>query len=595
MPNQRWRGSLATRKLRPPRSPLRTLAKSPTGITGLDEITCGGLPKGRTTLVTGAAGSGKTLLGIEFLVRGVRQFGETGALITFEETSADLTENVRSLGIALDRLIARGRIAVDHVHLERSEIHETGDYDLDGLFVRLAHAIEAVGARRVVIDTLEVLFAGLSNPGILRAELRRLFRWLKERRVTAIVTAERGPVARDSLTRHGLEEFVSDCVILLDQRVIEQVTTRRLRIVKYRGSSHGSNEYPFLIDADGITVLPVTSLSLSHKAPTTRISSGTPALDAMLGGRGFYRGSSILVSGNAGTGKSTIAAALVAAACRRGERALYCAFEESPAQIQRNMHSVGIDLEACVRSGRLRFHAARPTAYGFEMHLADFHRAIREFHPSVVVLDPITNLTSIGSSSEAQSMLTRLIDYLKSKSITGLFTALTDNSHGIERTDAGVSSLMDTWILLRNLESDGERNRGLYVLKSRGMAHSNQIREFRLSDRGIALAPAYIGSAGVLTGTARSNQEAAERAEALRRSEARQRLRRQLERKRETLEAQVAALKLVFDAETEALAAELAESHRRERTLVNEASMRAQLRGGATAEHRGRKRQERRP
>ncbi len=587
---------MATKKLRRPRGrPSRALAKSPTGISGLDEITSGGLPKGRTTLLTGGAGSGKTLLAIEFLVQGVRQFGEPGALITFEETTADLEQNVRSLGIDLDRLIARRQIAVDHVHLERSEIHETGDYDLEGLFVRLAHAIDAVGARRVVIDTLEVLFAGLSNPGILRAELRRLFRWLKERGVTAIVTAERGPVAeRDSLTRHGLEEFVSDCVILLDHRVVEQVTTRRLRIVKYRGSTHGSNEYPFLIDTDGITVLPVTSLSLSHKASTARISSGTAGLDAMLGARGFYRGSSVLVSGHAGTGKSTLAAALVAAACRRGERALYCAFEESPAQIQRNMHSVGLDLEVCVRSGRLRFHAARPTAYGFETHLADFHRAVREFHPSVVVLDPITNLVSVGSSSEAQSMLTRLIDYLKSEGITALFTALTNGSHDAERSNAGISSLMDTWILLRNLESDGERNRGLYVLKSRGMAHSNQIREFRLSDRGITLTAAYIGGAGVLTGTARSNQEAIERAEALQRAEARQRVRRQLERKRQTLEAEVAALHLAFDAETEALAAELAESDRRERTLSNDAGLRAQLRGGASAEHRGRKRQERR-
>jgi circadian clock protein KaiC len=556
------------------------LAKSPTGIAGLDEITLGGLPRGRTTLVTGGAGSGKTLLGIEFLVQGVRQFGEPGALMAFEETIADLTENVRSLGVDLDRLIARRQIAVDHVHLERNEIQETGEYDLEGLFVRLAHAIDSVGAKRVVIDTLEVLFAGLSDPGILRAELRRLFRWLKQRGVTAIVTAERGPVTeRGALTRHGLEEFVSDCVILLDHRVDEQVTTRRLRIVKYRGSTHGSNEYPFLIDADGITVLPVTSLGLRHDASTARIPSGTPGLDAMLGGRGFYRGSSILVSGTAGSGKSSIAAALVAAACRRGERALYFAFEESPAQIQRNMRSIGINLERCVRSGRLRFHAARPTAYGFETHLSELHRAVRAFRPAVVVLDPITNLGSLGSSLEAQSMLTRLIDYLKSEGITALFTALAANSHDAEHSDAGVSSLMDSWILLRNLESDGERNRGLYVLKSRGMAHSNQIREFRLSERGISLAPVYIGGAGVLTGTARSNQEARERAEDLRRTEARRRVERQLERKRRTLEAEVAALNLTFDTETEELAAELAEADLQERTLATDASARAQLRG----------------
>jgi circadian clock protein KaiC len=557
------------------------LAKSPTGIAGLDEITFGGLPRGRTTLVTGGAGSGKTLLGIEFLVQGVQQFGESGALMAFEETTADITENVRSLGVDLDRLIARRQISVDHVHLEPSEIQETGEYDLEGLFVRLAHAIDSVGAKRVVIDTLEVLFGGLSDPGILRAELRRLFRWLKQRGVTAIVTAERGPGAeRGSLTRHGLEEFVSDCVILLDHRVDEQVTTRRLRIVKYRGSTHGSNEYPFLIDTDGITVLPVTSLGLRHDASTERIPSGTAGLDEMLGGRGFYRGSSILVSGTAGSGKSSIAATLVEATCRRGERALYFAFEESPAQIQRNMRSIGLDLARCVRSGRLRFHSVRPSAYGFETHLTELHRAVREFRPAVVVLDPITNLGSLGSDLEVQSMLTRLIDYLKSEGITALYTALTESSIHAERSDVGVSSLMDSWILLRNLESDGERNRGLYVLKSRGMAHSNQIREFKLSNRGIALSPVYIGSAGVLTGTARSNQEARERAETLRRTETRRRLRRQLEARRRRLETEVAALKLAFEAETEELAAELAEADLHERTLVTDAGTRAHLRGG---------------
>jgi circadian clock protein KaiC len=570
---------LAIRAARRSRGKSRELAKSPTGIAGLDEITCGGLPKGRTTLVTGGAGSGKTLLGIEFLAQGIRQFGEPGALIAFEETTADLMENVRSLGVDLERLIARRQIAIDHVHLERSEIQETGEYDLEGLFVRLGHAIDSVGAKRVVIDTLEVLFAGLSDLGILRAELRRLFRWLKERGVTAIVTAERAPIERDSLTRHGLEEFVSDCVILLDHRVADQLTTRRLRIVKYRGSTHGSNEYPFLIDAGGFTVLPVTSLGLTHAASSARISSGTAELDRMLGGRGFFRGSSILVSGTAGSGKTTLAAALVEAACDRGERALYCAFEESPAQIQRNMRSVGIDLERCVRSGRLRFHAARPTAYGFEAHLTELHRAVRSFRPAVVIVDPVTNLLSVGSALQVQSMLTRLIDHLKSEGITALFTSLTESSREAERSEVGVSSLMDTWILLRNIETDGERNRGLYVLKSRGMAHSNQIREFRLSEHGISLAPVYIGSAGVLTGTARSNQEASERAETVRRGEARQRLQRQLERKRRMLEAQMAALQLAFEAQTEELSAELAAADRREHTLATDARARAHLRG----------------
>lgn len=572
---------MVTRESRQPRTKLRALAKSPTGIAGLDEITLGGLPKGRTTLVTGGAGSGKTLLGIEFLVQGERQFDEPGVLIAFEETAQDLAENVRSLGVDLEQLIARRRIAVDHVHLERSEIQETGEYDLEGLFVRIGHAIDSVGAKRVVIDTLEVLFAGLSDLGILRSELRRLFRWLKTRGVTAIVTAERGPMGdRGLITRHGLEEFVSDCVVLLDHRVADQTTTRRLRIVKYRGSTHGSNEYPFLIDDGGITVLPITSLGLSHSASTERISSGVPELDAMLGHGGFYRGSSILISGTAGSGKSTIAATLVQAACRRGERALYYAFEESPKQIERNMRSVGIDLERCVRSGRLRFHAARPTALGFEAHLIELHRAVREFRPAVVVLDPMTNFTNSGSSFEVQGMLTRLIDHLKSQNITAVFTSLTEHSVDAETSEVGVSSLMDTWLLLRNLETDGERNRGLYVLKSRGMAHSNQIREFKLSDRGISLAPVYIGAAGVLTGTARSTQEASERAARQLRAQERQRAQRQLERKRKALEAQVAALRLGFEAEAEEVSAELAESDLRERTLESDASARATLRSG---------------
>ena len=588
---------MAIRAARRSRGESPELPKSPTGIVGLDEITRGGLPKGRTTLVTGGAGSGKTLLGIEFLVQGVRQFGEPGVLITFEETTDDLTENVRTLGVDLERLIARRRIAIDHVHLERSEIQETGEYDLEGLFVRIGRAIDSVGAKRLVIDTLEVLFAGLSDLGILRAELRRLFRWLKQRGVTAIVTAERAPVERESLTRHGLEEFVSDCVILLDHRVVDQMSTRRLRIVKYRGSTHGSNEYPFLIDAGGITVLPVTSLGLRHAASSGRISSGTAELDEMLGGRGFFRGSSILISGTAGSGKTTIAATLVQAACRRGERALYCAFEESPAQIQRNMRSVGIDLERWVRSGRLRFHATRPTAYGFETHLTELHRVVRQFRPAVVIVDPITNLPSIGSALEVHTMLTRLIDYLKSDGITALFTSLTESSAEAERSEVGVSSLIDTWILLRNLETDGERNRGLYVMKSRGMAHSNQIREFRLSERGISLAPVYIGSGGVLTGTARSNREASERAQALRRGDARQRLQRQLERKHRMLEAEVAALRLAFDAETEELSAELAEADRREHKLAADVRARTHLRGGnasTKAMHTGRRRKRRR-
>ena len=561
----------------------RSLPKSSTGIAGLDEITLGGLPKGRSTLVTGGAGSGKTLLGIEFLVQGVRRFGEHGVLIAFEETADDLTENVRSLGFELERHIARKQIAVDYVRLERSEIHETGDYDLEGLFVRLAHAIDAVGAKRVVIDTIEVLFAGLSDYGILRAELRRLFRWLKERGVTSIITAERSQAGQhEALTRHGLEEFVSDCVILLDHRVVNQLTTRRLRIVKYRGSAHGTNEYPFLIDAEGIRVLPVTSLGLQHEAPTTRISTGTPQLDEMLDKRGLYRGSTALISGTAGSGKTTLAAAFVHAACRRGERALYLAFEESAAQIQRNMRSVSIDLRPWVNSGQLRFHASRPTAYGFEAHLTELHRLVQEFRPRVVVLDPVSDLTALGSDTETKHMLTRAIDYLKSQSITALFTSLTEDPSEAERSAVGISSLIDTWILVRNLESNGERNRGLYVLKARGMAHSNQIREFRLSRRGISLLPIYTGSTGVLTGTARQSQEAKERAESLRRTQARQRLQRTLERKGRALRAQIEALTTAFESEAEELSREIAEANEQEISLQSDTALRARVRGAGS-------------
>jgi circadian clock protein KaiC len=518
---------LATKEKKPARPDRpRSLSKAPTGITGLDEITLGGLPKGRATLLTGGTGSGKTLFGIEFLVRGIRQFKEPGVMIAFEETAADLTENVRSLGFDLDRLVARKQLAIDYVRLERGEVEETGEYDLEGLFVRLGHAIDSVGARRVVIDTLEVLFAGLSDPAILRAELRRLFRWLKARGVTAIVTAERSTVtAREVFTRHGLEEFVSDCVILLDHRVADQITTRRLRIVKYRGSAHATNEFPFLIDTHGITVFPVTSLALTHGASRARISTGTPQLDEMLGGRGFFRGSTVLITGTAGSGKSTLAAAFVNAACRRGERALYLAFEESAAQIQRNMRSVGIHLRPRVRSGLLRFVAYRPTSHVFEAHLTELHRAVREFRPAIVVFDPVTDLEAIGSGIELRSMLGRAINYLKSEGITAMFTSLTEDSPQAEQSTVGISSLIDTWILLRTLESNGERNRGLYVLKSRGMAHSNQIREFRLSRRGISLMPLYGGSGGgAATGAARQSQEARESSDALRRTQRRQRL-----------------------------------------------------------------------
>jgi circadian clock protein KaiC len=462
----------------------RPLAKAPTGIPGLDEITNGGLPRGRPTLVCGGAGCGKTLLAMEFLVRGALDYDEPGVFMSFEETEDDLVENARSLGFDLQRLSARRRLLLDHVHLERTELTETGEYDLDGLFIRLGHAIDSIHAKRVVLDTIELLFSGLSDAAVLRAELARLFRWLKMKRVTAIVTGER---AGDHLTRHGLEEFVSDCVILLDQRVTDQSATRRLRILKYRGSGHGGNEMPFLIDDHGVSVLPITSLGLAHQASTAHVSTGVIGLDAMFAKKGYFRGNSVLASGTAGTGKSSLAAHFVAASCRRGERCLYFAFEESPSQITRNMRSIGIDLEPWIRRDLLRVHAERPTALGLEAHLAAMHRLIDEWRPRVVVVDPVTNLIAVGSELEVKAMLARLIDFMKLRQITTLFTSLTEGGGAAERTDLGVSSLMDVWMLLENREANGERNRAIQIVKARGMAHSNQIREFLMTDDGIRL------------------------------------------------------------------------------------------------------------
>ncbi len=530
-----------------PRATARVeLAKCPTGIQGLDEITEGGLPRGRPTLVCGGAGSGKTLLALEFLTHGALDYHEPGVLLAFEETGQELAQNIASLGLDLNDLIARKQLVVDYVHIERSEIEETGEYDLEGLFVRLGHAIETVGAKRVALDTIEALFSGLSATSILRAELRRLFRWLKDKGVTALITAERGDGA---LTRYGLEEYVSDCVILLDHRVTDQIATRRLRIVKYRGSRHSTNEFPFLIDEQGFSVLPITSLTLAHAVSTARISSGLPQLDAMLGGRGYYRGSSVLISGTAGSGKTSLAAYFLDAACRRGERCLYFAFEESQNQILRNLCSIGLDLQPWVDKGLLKFHAARPTLHGLEAHLAVMHKLITQFEPRAVVIDPINNLTATGSILDVKAMLLRIIDFMKASQITALFTSLTgDWVHG-ERTELGVSSLMDTWLLLQNLESSGERNRGLYVLKSRGMAHSNQIREFQLSDRGVELREVYLGQGRVLTGSARVAQETQEQATILACQQELDRKRSSLERKRRALEAQIALLRAEFETE----------------------------------------------
>ncbi len=523
----------------------RSIAKCPTGISGLDEITAGGLPRGRPTLVCGSAGCGKTLLGMEFLIRGATEFGEPGVCVSFEETADELIANVASLGFDARALIAAGKLAIDYVHIDRSQIEETGEYNLDGLFVRLGSAIESVGARRVVLDTIESLFSGLSNQMILRSELRRLFRWLKDKGLTAVVTGERGEGA---LTRHGLEEYISDCVILLEHQVENSVFTRRLRVVKYRGSTHGTNDYPFLIDRHGISVLPVTSVELRHPALREHVSSGIRGLDEMLEGKGFYRGSSILLSGTAGTGKTSLGAHFAMAAVERKEKALVFAFEESQEQWARNMESIGLTLEPPIKKGLLRHEASRPTAFGLEMHLVRMHQIVEEFQPDVVVVDPISALAHAGSMEAVTSVLLRLVDYFKSRGITALFTALMEGGNP-EHTDLAISSLVDTWILLRDIEIGGERNRGIYVLKARGMAHSNQIREFVITREGIRLRDVYLGPEGVLTGSARLAQEAREKAAESAQGWEIERRKLQLERKRKVLDAQMAALRVEIDAE----------------------------------------------
>jgi len=556
-------------------SVTRALPKAPTGIQGLDEITGGGLPRGRPTLVCGSAGCGKTLLATEFLVRGATQYGEPGVFMAFEETGPELTQNVRSLGFDLDKLSAHKKLVLDFVRVEKSEIDETGDYDLEGLFIRLNAAIDSIGAKRVVLDTIEALFSGLQNEGILRAELRRLFRWLKDKGVTAIITGERG---EGTLTRRGLEEYVSDCVILLDHRVHDQVSTRRMRIVKYRGTAHGTNEYPFLIDEDGFSVLPVTSLGLQHEVSNQRISSGVPRLDIMVGGKGFYRGSTVLVSGTAGTGKTSLAANLVNAACERGERCLYFAFEESPGQLVRNMRSIGLDLEKWTKKDLLRIHSSRATIYGLEMHLAIIHKLVQDFRPEVVILDPVGALTQAGTGRDAHTMVIRLIDFLKLRGITAFMTNLTAAGEALERTDIDVSSIVDTWLLLRDIENDGERNRAMYVLKSRGMRHSNQLREFLLTDHGVDLLDVYVGPEGVLTGSARLSLEAREKAALLASRQELERKQRERKHKREALEAKIIAMRKEFQIEDDEVARLATEEETRARRVEQDRDVMARSR-----------------
>lgn len=526
----------AARKLTP-------LQKSPTGIPGLDEITGGGLPKGRTTIVCGGPGCGKTMLGIEFLVRGAMEFDEPGVLMAFEETPQEMASNVASLGFDLEELAAKKKLFLDYIPVDASEIAETGAYDLEGLFIRLQDAVDTVGAKRVMFDTLEALFSGFS-PSILRAELRRLFLWLKEKKLTAIITAERG---EGTLTREGLEEYVSDCVILLDHRIKDQISARRMRIVKYRGTKHGADEYPFLIDERGMSILPLTSVQLQHKVSNERVSTGVPDLDGMLEGKGYFRGSSILLSGTAGSGKTTLAASFADATCRRGERCLYIDFEESSDQVARNMKSVGIDLEQWAEKGLFFHEAWRPTQSSIEMHLLRIHKLIENVKPDCVIVDPITNLSE-GEDKAVYSMLLRLLDFLKGRGITALFVSLTGGGNNLEKTTVGISSLTDTWILLRDMELNGERNRCLYVLKSRGMAHSNQLREFTMTNEGIRLVPAYIGTQGVVTGSSRVALEAKEKLEALQRQQEIERKRQQIDQKSQALQAQIGLLQREFEA-----------------------------------------------
>lgn len=534
-----------TRKTKAASIQSSQLEKCLTGNTGFDEITFGGLPKGRPTLICGGPGSGKTLFGIEFIVKGAQQYGEPGVLMSFEEKAAELATNVASLGFDLVQLQAEKKLKIDYVHVDKAEIEETGEYDLSGLFIRLGHAIDSIKAKRVVLDTIENLFSGLSNEGILRSEIRRLFQWLKDKGVTTVITGEKGVA---TLTRQGLEEYVSDCVILLDHRVDNQVSTRLLRVVKYRGTVHGTNEYPFLIDEDGISVLPITSLELNYDVATDKISSGIPTLDEMLGdGDGFFRGSSILISGTAGTGKTSLAASFANAACTRREKVLYFAFEESPPQIIRNMKSLGMDLQQHMDRNFLTFHASRPTVHGLEMHLVEIHKKIQQFNPRIVILDPITNLVTIGTVSEVKAMLIRLIDYLQKSQITVLFTALNYNNTVSEQADEGVSSLVDAWITVRDIESNGERNRGLYIMKSRGMKHSNQVREFMITDEGLQLVDVYLGANGVLIGSAREQQQLEEAAGLELRTYAGTRRDREIQRKKTVLEAKIASLNEEFE------------------------------------------------
>jgi circadian clock protein KaiC len=534
------------------------ILKCPTGIRGLDEITDGGLPRGRTTLVCGGAGCGKTLLSAECIARGILQYGEPGVFVSFEEPIEELVDNVASLGFDFGGLSRRGLLAMDQVRVERNEVQESGEYDLGGLFIRLGSLIDKIKAKRVALDSLDSLFGQLQDEAILRGEFQRLFRWLKTKGVTSIVTTEQG---EGKLTRHGLEEYVSDCVIQIDHRVKNQVATRRLRVVKYRGSSHRTNEYPTMITNRGMSVLPISSLGLSYPVGTARVTTGIKRLDSMLGGRGYFRGSSILVSGSAGTGKTSFAAAFADSVCRAGQKCLYISFEESPEQLVRNMGSVGFDLKRWTTRGLLQFRSQRVTMYGLENHLANLHQWVEDFSPSSVIMDPVTSFVGEGQVGEIEAMLVRTIDYLKGRGTTAFFTTLSQGGHQVEESDVSISSLIDTWLHLRPIEQGGERTRGLVVIKSRGMAHSNQLREYVLTDTGVKLLDVYVGSGPVLMGSAREVQEAQDRERAVEATQDFERHQRELEVERRALDAQIEAMRVRLDSMT----AEIQDTRARER------------------------------
>jgi len=556
----------------------KQLPKSLTGIQGLDEITDGGLPQGRPTLIYGSAGSGKTLLGVEFLINGATKYNETGVLMTFEETAEEITQNVASLGWDIEQLVRDRKLLLDHVAVPVRDIDFSGSYDLEGLFIRLSSAIQEIGAKRVVLDTLEVLFSTMEHH-IVRSELRRLFSWLKSQGVTAIVTGELGS---NNSTLQGIEEYVSDCVIRLEQRTIEDLATRHLQILKYRGSKHGSNEYPFLINEDGISVVPITSVGLNSGVSDERISSGVPRLDTMLGGLGYYRGSCILVTGKAGTGKTSLASYFASATCDRGERVLYLASDESPQQMLRNQRSIGLDLQPHIDQGLLRFESVRPTAYGLEMRLANIYNWVQEFQPYLVIIDPMSNLSTSNNIKQTKNFLMRLIDLFKSSQITVFFTDLLTVNGALEASEAGIPSLMDTWIELRTLENNGERNRALYILKSRGMQHSNQVREFVLNNQGIELLDVYLGESDFLIGSARIAQEAKDRMEKLNRCQELERKKRQLNQQQALLQVQITALQVQLVNEREDFEAIYQQDQLSQKAITDSKDLMADLRDADT-------------